>query len=116
MIEEGVKVIEESAFYNCTELEYLSLSNSLEAIEGTVSYGNYSNLHYYCSSDGDMYSGNETNNYLVSAKVRGTYNNTINIHDGCKIIAPNAACGIYYNCTVNFPEGLEYIGDYAFTD
>ena len=116
MIEEGVKVIEESAFYNCSALEYLSLPNSLVAIEGTASYGNYSNLRYYYSSDGDMYLGNETNNYLVFAKVRGTYINTVNIHDGCKIIAPNAACGIYYNCTVNFPEGLEYIGDYAFAD
>lgn len=117
-LEEGVTTIEDSAFYNCGALENLSLPNSLEAIYGSSSYGNYSKMNYYLSSSGDKYLGNENNHYLVFVSYRSSYINTLDIEEGCKIIAPYSANCIYssYNCTITLPEGLIFIGDSAFAD
>ena len=117
-LEEGVLYIEDQAFYDCNALKNLSLPNSLEAINGTSSYKGYSNLNYYLSSNGDKYLGNENNHYLVFVGVRsGNYIYSINVEDGCKIIAPYAAnYNVNTNVSITLPEGLKYIGDYAFAD
>lgn len=114
-VSEGVKIIEDSAFYNCNALENLSLPNSLEEIRGTASYKNFSNLNYYLSPTGDRYIGNEDNHYLVFAS-RQSGSMTLSIQEGCKIIAPYAANYYTYNYQLVLPEGLEYIGAYAFAD
>ena len=116
VIEEGLKIIESKAFDNCKNLINITIPNSLEKILGESVFNNCNSLKYNLSEAGDKYLGNNDNPYVVLANARATSIPTLNVLEGCRIIAPYACASIAYyeDCAVTLPIGLLYIGDYGF--
>ena len=121
-VHDDTKIIYASAFYNCTELDEVSIPDGIRQI-GIGAFEECYDLfpnpdetspEYTYTKDAD-YLGNENNPFLVLVRVRGGKNITaIEVHSDTKIIAPGAFVGCEKLESINIPDSLQVIGEYAF--
>ncbi len=109
------KIICEAAFADCKELETINIPDSIVFV-GTDAFKDCMSLEY-TEDDSASYLGNEKNPYLVCVKGRDKRVATsYTIHEGTKIIIPEA----FKNCSelthVKLPSSVEVIGAYAFKE
>lgn len=121
-VHEDTKIIYSGAFYECTDLNEISIPDGISQIgigafdecydlfpnpkEDDPNY-NYTKSAYYI--------GNENNPYLILVEARNKKNvSSVEIHPDTQIIAP----GAFYECAnlenVKIPDSLRVIGEYAF--
>ena len=135
IIPDGVTLIGESVFYNCTSLTSVEIPDSVSLI-GDCAFYNCSNLmsivipdtvlsiggraFYNCSSltfniyGNCRYLGNENNPYFALIDTISTNYSSYNIHQSTKVIASLA----FYNCksltSIIIPDGVTSIGKSVF--
>ncbi len=103
-----VTVIEDNAFYNCSDIPSITLNNNLtkigaHAFEGTVLYNESSR-----GGDGGLYIGN----YLIDVSKEDLSDFTVN--DGTRVIAAEAFSGCGSLESVSIPSSVIGIGSDAF--
>ena len=137
-IPNSVTRIGQGAFQNCTGLTSINIGNSVTSIDGrafrncgkltkitipeSVTYISSqafemsSNIVYNKDEDDNaLYLGNESNPFLWLISKKSTSIITCNINSNCKYICEMA----FYKCnkltTINIPNSIEGIGEYAFS-
>ena len=109
------KIINELAFADCTEIDKIIIPNGIRYI-GSDAFEFCLELEY-TTYESVKYLGNENNPYLVCVDVNAKRSSvSYTIHEDTKIIAPAAFAGCDKLETVNIPNGLKTIGEYAFDD
>lgn len=114
VVEEGVATIGYRAFRSCSNLETVTLPNTITYIHRFAFHG-CSGLQYsYDEEYSAKYLGVEDNPYFFMIGVTGN-KSSFAVHDDCKLIADGAD---YDNSlsSVEIPETVEYIGDDAFAN
>lgn len=125
-LNEGLESIEFGAFENCESLTIEALPSSLiylgyikeSGIVGdsgaTPSYALGSSYESYETYGGGVYAGTAENPYMILVSLSREAGENIYVHSETKAIAS----GAFYNSTkiksVELPDGLLYIGDFAF--
>ncbi len=110
-IPEGVKSLGKNVFKDCPYLHTITFPNSLESIE-RQRFENCPSLQPK-PKDYATYIGNSTNPYLYLVGV-DIFANTVTVDENCKFIGSDSCNDIKALKTINLPEGLLVIGDYAF--
>ena len=112
-IPEGVKSLGKNVFKDCPYLHTITFPNSLESIERQL-FENCPSLQP-APKENATYIGNSTNPYLYLVGV-DIWADTVTVDKNCKFIRTNAFYQHSALKTINLPEGLIGIGDYAFYD
>ena len=127
-IPEGVTAIGDGAFFNCSSLETINIPASVSDIQISatpVTFGpfgqclNLKNIYVaddntnYCDINGVLFSRDLS---MLLAYPAGRSDNIYTIPDGVKSITNNAFNGSRYLQSVQFPEGLSYVGMFSFHD
>ena len=111
-IPDSVTYVGDSAFSGCRELTSVVIPNSIEYL-GVTAFLGCGNL-IYNEKNGLKYLGNEANPYLYLAGVVSQKITTAEIDDGCKFIGYFAFYGCSSLTSIEIPNGVTSIGDYAF--
>ncbi len=108
----GGSEIGEYAFYGCSGLYYITLSDSIARIEKNAFTGCENICYEYY--DGAYYLGTANNPYHMLVKSQNSLISSCNIHENTKIIMSYA----FEYCTqlsqITIPKNVVYIGEYAF--
>ena len=114
-IHPDTKIICESAFADCVDLETVTMPDSLVYV-GTDAFSGCLSLEYSAKDESASYLGNENNPYLVCVKGNSKRTATsYTIQEGTKIIVPYAFRDCPQLTHVTLPSSLSLIGKYAFT-
>ena len=112
VIPDGVTMISDFAFSDCTNLVDISIPNSVIRI-GSKVFNNCSKINYN-EYDNAQYIGNEDNPYLVLVKAVNKNINSCNINEFTKVISHSAFLDCKSLRTVTIPNGLKNIENCAF--
>ena len=112
-IPEGVRSLGKNVFKDCPYLHTITFPNSLESIERQL-FENCPSLQP-APKENATYIGNSTNPHLYLVGV-DIWADTVTVDKNCKFIRTNAFYQHSALKTINLPEGLIGIGDYAFYD
>lgn len=112
VIPTSIKNIGGGAFLNCPLITDVLIPDTIESIWFDSFDCDY--INYHATYEVGNYLGDGNNDYLVLANLSATYNQTLNVHDDCKVIATRIALqtGLL---ALNLNDGLEIIGEQAFT-
>ena len=119
-IPEGVTSIGDEAFYYCTQLTEITIPSSVTSIGNGIfrSCGSLTTISVasdnaaYTSQNGVLFNKDKT----VLVAFPSNYGKSYEIPAGVKSIAPSAFRECYRLQNLSIPEGLESIGDYAFSN
>ena len=112
VIPEGVKIIDEAAFWGCKRLEKINIPNSITRIGPDV-FNNCTALKYNKYKNGE-YLGNSNNSYLVLCDVIDIKASKFEIHAETRLIG-DEAFGLCASLTsLTLPKGISYIAMEAF--
>lgn len=114
-VHNDTKIIYGAAFDHCTEIDRIIIPNGIRYV-GIGAFEKCYEL-VFATHESVKYLGNESNPYLVCVGVEERSDSvSYTIHEDTRIIAPAA----FFECkrleTVNIPNGLKTIGEYAFVD
>ena len=112
VIPTSIKIIGAGAFDNCPLITSVLIPDTIESIYFDSFDCDY--ITYHATYEIGKYLGDGNNDYLALVNLSSTYNETLNVHDNCKIIASRIALqtGLL---AVNLNDGLEIIDEQAFT-
>ena len=113
-IPNSVTYIGDYAFYNCSSMTSVEIPNNVTYI-GDYAFSNCDKLKNEINLHGDVYYiGNTTNPYLVLLSAKDAQITSCQINTNTKFIHSRA----FYNCssltTVEIPNSVTIIGEYAF--
>lgn len=107
VIADTVNEIGQQAFMSCVNLDSVTVGKGLEKLgQGVFDYCNW----YYNLPAGAIYIGNVLYNY------KGTVSGEFTIKDDAVSIADNAFDNQRKMTSINIPQSVKYIGQYAFRD
>ncbi len=111
-IHEDTRIIYEYAFADCTEVDKIIIPDGIMQI-GVGAFIDCYDLEFN-RHENAKYLGNENNPYLVLAESASSSVTECNVHTDTKLIAPAA----FYDCDaldiLVIPNGVKYIGPFAF--
>lgn len=108
----NTKIIYDTAFVNCGELESLSIPDGIVYI-GANAFTNSPKLQYTTYGNG-IYLGNTTNPHLVLVRAKDADIESIETHPNTKIIYKSALSDCTALKSVTISESVKLVDDYAF--